>query len=77
MPENIPKGAAINKAVIVIVKVLTRAGNRDTFSDVYLNANKSHDICGTPFINIYIKIPATAINVITAEIYTMLLKKIV
>jgi hypothetical protein len=75
IPENIPIGAAIMSATAVIVTVFTRAGNSDTFSDVYLNANRSHDKCETPLIKIYIKIPTTVVIVTPAETYTILFKK--
>lgn len=48
-----PIGAAINKDKNVIIKVVTTAGNKDTFCVLYSKANNEGFIYGTPLIKIY------------------------
>jgi hypothetical protein len=72
--ENIPSGAAMRSDKAVIVKVFTRAGNKETLSELYSSANRSQDRFGIPFMRIY-PIIATAVQTVTAaKLYTMIFK---
>jgi hypothetical protein len=65
MAEHIPTGTAASSAVIVMIMVLTRAGNIETFSLEYCREKSSGERLGIPRIRIY-PTRKTIIRVVTA-----------